>query len=135
MTDNEIKSLCIDYLLMCGFVDAYCKKLMFASDVNNLYEDYRNECWLAILKLEPGKFADLYRNSVTARDKDPFFQLRNYISILIRNTVRSTSSDAYKLLKKHNTRELYRNGEQWHIMSNTLADPGAITEQIKNRDD
>ena len=133
MTTNQIKEYIVNYLLQSGFVDAYCKKLMFTSDINNLYEDYRNECWLAILQQKPEVWDKIY-NSAVEKGTDLEYEARNYFSRVVLNTVRSTSSDAYKLLKRHNTRELYRNGEQWHIMSNTLADPGAITEHIKNRE-
>jgi hypothetical protein len=49
--------------------------------------------------------------------------------------VKSTSSNAYRKLIKHNATELQRNQCQWDVMSNSIADSTEITDTIQSLND
>lgn len=130
----DLKEKAIKYLLESGFVNAYVKKLMFSTDIDNLYNDYLNEAWLAILELKPEKWQKLY-NTAQEKNTDYYYQVRNYISVVIRNTVHSNSSNAYKKLKRHRTTEYTQDNEMWQFYANTIADDNGIIQQICNTGD
>ena len=132
MSNEEIRNKCIDYLINSGFIEAYVKKLMFNSEIDNLYEDYVQEVYLAILEVPTEKITKLYTNSVDNNDKDSFYQLRNWISRLVYNTVHSDSSNAYKKLKKHSLTERTKNDIQWQVYRNSIEEPKGIMEQIRD---
>lgn len=127
----DLKEKAIKYLLESGFVSAYVKKLMFNTDIDNLYNDYLNEAWLAILEQKDDLWLKLY-NSAIKKGKDFEYELRNYISVVIRNTVHSNSSNAYKKLKRHRTTEYTKDNDLWQFYANTIADEKDIYEQIKD---
>lgn len=133
--DEEIKTKCIDYLLKSGFVEAYVKKLMFNSDIDRYYEDYKQEVFLAICEVPSEKYYTLYSNSVADGTRDEYYQVRNWISMLIRNIVKSDSSNAYRKLKKHNIIEKFQTNVQWKCYENGIADDYTITDTIKNMDE
>lgn len=134
VSDSEIRDLCIDYLVNSGFVEAYVKKLMYPSDIDNLYEDFTQETWLAILEVPEQKIVNLYLNSINDGDSDAFYQLRNWISRLIYNTVHSDSSNAYKKLKKHNVSEKIQTEVQWDVYKASIPDERTIIDQIRNNE-
>lgn len=119
MTNEEIRDIEISYLLDSGFIENYTKKLMFPSDIDDLYNDYVQEAWLAILEIPVEKIAPLYKKG---NHKDDFYELRNYISVVIRNTVRSESSNAYRKLKSNKAREQTKTTTDWKIIAETVAD-------------
>lgn len=123
MTNDEIRELEINYLVNSGFIENYTKKLIIPSDIDTLYEDYVQECWLAILELPTSKIAPLYKKG---NHSDDFYELRNYISMVIRNTVRSTSSYAYKKLKRHKEVEYQQDSVRWEVLENTIADESEV---------
>lgn len=125
MTNNELRDYAINYLIDSKFVDALVKKLMFPSDIDDLYGDYLNETYLAILELPVEKWAVLYKSSI-AKGKSYEFEIRNYISMVIRNTVRSTSSYAYKKLKRHKEVEYQQDSVRWEVLENTIADESEV---------
>lgn len=129
--DLDLREKAINYLINSNFVNAYVKKLMFNTDIDNLYNDYLNEAWLAILELKPEKWETLW-NTAQEKNTDYYYQVRNYISVVIRNTVHSNSSNAYKKLKRHRTTEYTKDNELWKYYANTIADSNGITEQICN---
>lgn len=131
MSNEETRDRCIDYLIKSGFIEAYVKKLMFNSEIDNLYQDYVQEVYLAILEVPTEKISKLYNNSVENEDKDEFYQLRNWISRLIYNTVHSDSSNAYKKLKRHSLTERIKNDVQWSVYKNSIPETTEITEQIR----
>lgn len=135
MSVEETRDKCIDYLVKSNFIEAYVKKLMFSSDIDALYDDFKQEVYLSILEVPAEKIATLYNNSITAKDPDEFYQLRNFISRLVYNTVHSTSSTAYKKLKKHNLTEHIQTDVQWKIYANSIPENKSITEQIKEFDE
>lgn len=124
----------INYLINSGFVDALVKKYMFPSDINDLYEDYKQECYLAICELKDEVWQKLY-NTAIEKGTEYEYQCRNYISMLIRNTVHSNSSNAYKKLKKSSLTERTKNDVQWDVYKNTIEEPKDIMEQIKDFDE
>lgn len=130
----NVREYAIDYLIKSNFVTALVKKSIFPSDIDNYYEDYKGETWVAILGLEDKVWDKLYRASIE-KDTDYEYQIRNYISRLILNVCHSNTSNAYRLLKKHSLREYTKNDVQWVVYKNTVEEPKAITEQILDLDE
>lgn len=126
-----IREEALNYLWNSGFVAALCKKSIYPSQIDEYYEDYLSECWLAILELKETIWEKLY-NTALEKGTDYFYQCRNYVSRVILNTCRSDSSNAYRKLIKHSTTELKRNSCQWKIMENGIADENGITDTIHN---
>ena len=120
----------IEYLIHSGFVNAYVKKLMFQSDIDNLYQDYVQEAFLAILELKDTVWEKLYKSSIE-KETDYYYEVRNYVSRVIYNTVHSSSSNAYRKLKKSAKYETTQDNIMWDVLNNTVADPKTITEQIQ----
>lgn len=119
----------IEYLINSNFVDAYVKKLMFQSDIDNLYEDYRQEAFLSILELKDTVWEKLYKSSIE-KETDYHYEVRNYVSRVIYNTVHSSSSNAYRKLKKSAKYEMIQDNTMWDVLNNTVADPKTIEMQI-----
>ena len=129
-----IRQEAIEYLVNSGFVDALVKKSIFNSDIDDLYEDYKQECYLAILELKDTVWNKLYETAIE-KGTDYFYQVRNYVSRVILNTCRSDSSNAYRKLKKHSITELRKNETQWKVYSNSIPDDTTITDTIQNMGD
>lgn len=108
----------LDYLIRSGFIDFYTKKLMFPSDIDSLYDDYVQEVWLQICEVPEEKWEKLYH----PERQDPFYEVRNWVSVLVRNTVRSTTSSAYRKLKKQSTVAENLGYEEWTCLANTVED-------------
>lgn len=134
MDKEKLRDEGLNYLVTSNFVDAYVKKLMFCSDIDDLYEDYRQEAYVAICEQKPEIWEKLY-NSAIEKGKPFDYEIRNYFSIVIRNVVKSDSSNAYRKLKKHSINELRKNDTQWKLYSNSIPDPKTITEQIADMND
>lgn len=133
--DSEsIKNYIVDYLIRSGFVVALTKKTIFPSYIDDYLEDYVSEVWVAILEQKPTVWIKLY-NTAKENGTDIEYQARNYFSRVIFNTVKSTTSNAYRKLVKHNSTELQRSEMQWGIYSNTIPDPRTITQQIADMND
>lgn len=133
MNKEKLRDEGLNYLITSNFVDAYVKKLMFSSDIDDLYEDYRQEAFVAICEQKPEIWEKLY-NSAIEKGKPFDYEIRNYFSIVIRNVVKSDSSTAYRKLKKHSITELSRNACQWKMMEQGIADDKDIYEQIKDNE-
>lgn len=129
-----LRQYALDYLYNSGFVTALTKKSLYPSLIDEYLEDYVSEVWVAILEQKDSLWEKLY-NSAIKKGKDYEYELRNYFSRVIFNTVKSTTSNAYRKLVKHNSTELQRSEMQWDIYSNTIPDPRTITEQIKDMND
>lgn len=134
MDKEKLRDEGLNYLVTSNFVDAYVKKLMFCSDIDDLYEDYRQEAYVAICEQKPEIWEKLY-NSAIEKGKPFDYEIRNYFSIVIRNVVKSDSSNAYRKLKRHSINELSKNETQWKLYSNSIPDPKTITEQIADMND
>lgn len=133
--DSEsIKNYIVDYLIRSGFVVALTKKTLFPSYIDYYLDDFISEVWISILEQKPTVWIKLY-NTAKEKGTDIEYQARNYFSKVIRNVVRSDSSNAYRRLVKHNATELQRNQCQWDVMSNSIADSTEITDTIQSLND
>lgn len=126
---KKLRDYAINYLIECGFVDALVKKSLFREDIGNYYEDFLQETWLAILEQDNEKWVKLYRS---AEEKGVGFdyEIRNYTSRIVLNTVKSTSSNAYRKIKKPSVREKTQESTKWDIMAQQLTEPKDIMQQI-----
>lgn len=124
-----MRDLVLDYLIRSGFVKYYVKKLMFPSDINDLFDDYVQEVWLQLCEVSEEKWESLYDKRP---EQDDFYDIRNFVSVIIRNTVRSTTSAAYRKLKKPATVMDGLDSEQWKEIENTVEDGGDVIQTIKN---
>ena len=114
-----IRDKVLKYLYESGFVQFYTKKLLYHEDINDLYEDYLQEVWLQICEIPEKKWEELYNK----RDnQDEFYDIRNWLSVLIRNTVVSTTSAAFRKLKKQSTVSKQLDDGGWNYLANTVPD-------------
>ena len=118
-----IRDKVLKYLYDSGFVKFYTKKLMYPEDIEDLYEDFLQEVYFQLCEVPEEKWLELYNR----RDnQDEFYDIRNWISVLIRNTVRSTTSSAYRKLKKQSTVADNLSDDDWEILANTVPDTNTI---------
>lgn len=127
---GNLRDYGLNYLIYSGFVDALVKKNMFPSDITDLYDDYRQETFMALCELKEDVWQKLYDTSLE-KGTDYEYQIRNYVSMVVRNTVHSDSSAAYKRLKKNRKTEKIQTDVQWRCYANSIKEPKDITEQIK----
>ncbi len=121
----------LEYLHNSNFVKSLVRKTIFNSQIDNYYEDYVQECWLSILELKDTVWKKLYETAIE-KGTDYYYQVRNYVSRVILNTVRSDSSNAYRKLIKHNTKEQDKGESDWRIMAYNIPDENGIDEEIYN---
>lgn len=107
---------------------------MFHNDIDNLLDDFYQEVMIAVLEQKDELWLKLYDNAIK-KGTDLEYEARNYFSRVLFNTVKSTSSNAYKKLKRHRTTEYTKDNELWKYYANTIADNNGITEQICNASD
>ena len=118
-----IRDNILDYLIKSNFVTSYTKKLVYLSDKDNLQDDYIQEVWLAILEVKDEKWQEIMNNN---KNSDPMYGVRNFVSVIIKNTVRSTTSSAYRKLKKQSTVAQNLSDEEWDFLKNTIPDTNTI---------
>ena len=118
-----IREKVLKYLYDCGYVKYYVKKLMYPEDIEDLYEDYLQEVWFALCEVSEEKWRELYNKRP---NQDEFYDIRNWVSVLIRNTIRSTTSSAYRKLKKQSTVADNLSDDDWEILANTIPDTNTI---------
>ena len=116
----ELRNKIINYLYDSGFVNNYIKKLMWQTDIDNLYEDYCQEVFLQICEVKEEKWEELMNNNNTKNDE--FYSVRNWVSMLIYNTVHSETSAAYRRLKKQSTISQNITDDEWKYLANTIED-------------
>ena len=114
-----IRDKVLKYLYESGFVQFYTKKLLYREDINDLYEDYLQEVWLQICEISEKKWEELMRNNT---NPDQMYGVRNFVSVVIRNTVVSTTSAAFRKLKKQNTVAKQLTDGEWQYLENTVPD-------------
>ena len=114
-----IREKVLKYLYDCGYVKYYVKKLMYPEDIEDLYNDYLQEVWVALCEISEEKWQELYNRRL---NQDEFYDIRNWVSVLIRNTIRSTTSSAYRKLKKQSTIADNLSDDDWEILKNTIPD-------------
>ena len=113
----------INYLVESGFVENYCKKLVYPSDKADLQDDFLQECWLQVLEISEDKWIEIIDSN---KNKDRFYGVRNFVSVVIRNTVVSTTSSAFRKLKKQKTVSKQLNDNEWQYLENTVPDTMTI---------
>lgn len=118
-----IREKVLKYLYDCGYVKYYVKKLMYPDEIEDLYNDYLQEVWVALCEISEEKWQELYNRRP---NQDEFYDIRNWVSVLIRNTIRSTTSSAYRKLKKQSTVAQNLNEEEWDFLKNTIPDNQTI---------
>lgn len=118
-----IREKVLKYLYDCGYVKYYVKKLMYPEDIEDLYNDFLQEVWVALCEISEEKWQELYNKRPNL---DEFYDVRNWVSVLIRNTIRSTTSSAYRKLKKQKTVADNLSDDDWEILANTIPDTNTI---------
>lgn len=129
LTKDELKDYAMNYLVRSGFVDALVKKNIFPDDIDGYYEDFRQEAYLAILELKIEVWSKLLQSAIE-KDVEFEYEVRNYVSRVILNTCRSTSSNAYRKLKKSSVREKIIEDAKWNQLRSDLTEPKSVEELI-----
>ena len=114
-----MRDIILDYLIKSNFVESYTKKLVYPSDKENLQDDFISEVWLQICEIPEKKWEEIMRNNT---NPDQMYGVRNFVSVVIRNTVVSTTSAAFRKLKKQNTVAKQLNDGEWNYLANTVPD-------------
>lgn len=114
-----MRDIILDYLIKSNFVEAYTKKLVYPSDKADLEDDFIQEVWLQICEIPEKKWKEIMKNNTNS---DRMYGVRNFVSVVIRNTVVSTTSSAYRKLKKQNTVAKQLNDGEWNYLANTVED-------------
>ena len=114
-----MRDIILDYLIKSNFVESYTKKLVYPSDKENLQDDFIQEVWLQICEISEDKWIEIIDSN---KNKDRFYGVRNFVSVVIRNTVISTTSSAYRKLKKQNTVAKQITDGEWQYLSNVIPD-------------
>ena len=113
----------LNYLIKSKFVESYTKKLVYPSDKDNLQDDYISEVWLQLCEIPEEKWEQIMNNN---KNPDPMYGVRNFVSVIIKNTVRSVTSSAYRKLKKQSTIADNLSDDDWEILANTIPDNQTI---------
>lgn len=114
-----MRDIILDYLIKSNFVESYTKKLVYPSDKADLQDDFLQEVWLQICEIPEKKWEEITRNNT---NPDQMYGVRNFVSVVIRNTIISTTSAAYRKLKKQNTVAKQLNDRDWQYLANTVPD-------------
>ena len=114
-----MRDIILDYLIKSNFVESYTKKLVYPSDKENLQDDFIQEVWLQICEIPEKKWEEITRNNT---NPDQMYGVRNFVSVVIRNTVVSVTSSAYRKLKKAQTVSKQLNDGEWNYLANTVED-------------
>ena len=118
-----IREKVLKYLIESNFVESYTKKLVYPSDKADLQDDFIQEVWLQICEISEKKWEEITRNNT---NPDQMYGVRNFVSVVIRNTVISTTSSAFRKLKKQNTVAKQMTEGEWQYLSNVIPDTMTI---------
>ena len=118
-----MRDIILDYLIKSNFVESYTKKLVYPSDKENLQDDFIQEVWMQICEIPEKKWEEITRNNT---NPDQMYGVRNFVSVVIRNTVVSTTSAAYRKLKKAQTVSKQLDEKEWQYLSNVVPDTMTI---------
>lgn len=113
----------LDYLIKSKFVESYTKKLVYPSEKDILQDDYISEVWLQLCEVKDEKWQEIMNNN---KNSDPMYGVRNFVSVIIKNTVRSVTSSAYRKLKKQSTVAQNLSDEEWDFLKNTIEDTNTL---------
>lgn len=94
---------------------------MWQTDIDSYYQDYVQEVFLQICEVKPKKWLELMENNDSEKH-DEFYSVRNWVSMLIYNTVHSETSAAFRRLKKQSTITLNITDDEWKYLANTIED-------------
>ena len=114
-----MRDIILDYLIKSNFVESYTKKLVYPSDKESLQDDFLQEVWLQICEIPEKKWKEIMKNNTNS---DQMYGVRNFVSVVIRNTVVSTTSAAFRKLKKQRTVAKQLNDGEWQYLENTIPD-------------
>ena len=114
-----MREIILDYLIKSNFVESYTKKLVYPSDKADLQDDFLQEVWLQICEIPEKKWKEIMKNNTNS---DQMYGVRNFVSVVIRNTVVSTTSAAFRKLKKQSTVSKQLNDLEWQYLENTVPD-------------
>ena len=114
-----MRDIILDYLIKSNFVESYTKKLVYPSDKESLQDDFLQEVWLQICEIPEKKWKEIMKNNTNS---DQMYGVRNFVSVVIRNTVVSTTSAAFRKLKKQKTVAKQLTGGEWQYLENTIPD-------------
>ena len=114
-----MRDIILNYLIKSNFVESYTKKLVYPSDKADLQDDFLQEVWLQICEISEKKWEEITRNNT---NPDQMYGVRNFVSVVIRNTIISTTSAAYRKLKKQNTVAKQMTDGEWNYLANTVPD-------------
>ena len=114
-----IREKVLKYLYESNFVESYTKKLVYPSDKADLQDDFIQEVWLQICEISEKKWEEITRNNT---NPDQMYGVRNFVSVVIRNTVISTTSAAFRKLKKQTTVSKQLDEKEWQYLENTVPD-------------
>ena len=114
-----MRDIILDYLIKSNFVESYTKKLVYPSDKADLQDDFLQEVWLQICEIPEKKWKEIMKNNTNS---DQMYGVRNFVSVVIRNTVISTTSSAFRKLKKQSTVSKQLNDLEWQYLENTVPD-------------
>lgn len=114
-----MRDIILDYLIKSNFVESYTKKLVYPSDKESLQDDFLQEVWLQICEIPEKKWKEIMKNNTNS---DQMYGVRNFVSVVIRNTVVSVTSSAFRKLKKQNTVAKQLNDNEWQYLENTVPD-------------
>ena len=118
-----MRDIILDYLIKSNFVESYTKKLVYPSDKADLQDDFLQEVWLQICEIPEKKWEEIMKNNT---NPDQMYGVRNFVSVVIRNTVISTTSAAYRKLKKTQTVSKQLDEKEWQYLSNVVPDTMTI---------
>ena len=118
-----IRDKVLKYLIESNFVESYTKKLVYPSDKADLQDDFLQEVWLQICEIPEKKWKEIMKNNTNS---DQMYGVRNFVSVVIRNTVISTTSAAYRKLKKTQTVSKQLDDGEWQYLSNVVPDTMTI---------
>ena len=114
-----MRDIILDYLIKSNFVESYTKKLVYPSDKESLQDDFIQEVWLQICEIPEKKWKEIMKNNTNS---DQMYGVRNFVSVVIRNTVVSTTSSAFRKLKKQSTVSKQLDDNEWQYLENTVPD-------------
>ena len=118
-----MRDVILDYLIKSNFVESYTKKLVYPSDKADLQDDFLQEVWLQICEIPEKKWKEIMKNNTNS---DQMYGVRNFVSVVIRNTVVSVTSSAFRKLKKQSTVAKQLNDNEWQYLENTVPDTMTI---------
>lgn len=115
----------IQYIELTNLVEWLTTKLMHKYIYEPYVQDYIQECWVQILNVKDKTYEKLHAQGYPA--------VTAFVSKIIRNTVKSNTSLAYKTLKKNNLKTIHVDDDVWEEIYEDKY-PEIITEMLNEID-